>query len=245
MRRFIVILIMLTALGTSGAKAQHYDRGYDNSTTTVFAKKGSWVTGGSLRYSQHVNSDYSFLVIDDINSKGYTVSVSPELLYLFRDNMGAGIKFSYSRSMLDLASANLSVSEISMSAKDCYQINHKYTAYGVYRAYIPLAGSQRIAMYADLMLGGSFKQGKAYNAGGSSVVGTYQQSYKIELAVNPGLTAFLTDWLALEMNVGIFGVSYNWSNQVHNQATKGETDSTQAGFMLNLLSLGVGISVYL
>ena len=100
-------------------------------------------------------------------------------------------------------------------------------------------------MYADLMLGGSFGQGKAYNAGGKSVLGTYQQGYKASLAVDPGITAFLTDRLSLEVNVGIFGVSYRWNDQAHNQADKGGTDSTTAGFSVNLLSIGVGLSVYI
>ena len=244
MRKHIVILTLLTVLGTLCARAQHYDRGYD-AVQEAFAAKGTWVVGGSASYSQHLNSDYSLFIIDDINSKGYSIAASPKVVYMFRDNLGVGFKCSYSRSMLDLASANLSVSEISMSASNCYQINHDYVAYGLFRAYIPVAGLRRIAMFADLMLGGSFGQGKAYNAGGSSVVGTYEQNYKVRLAVDPGISVFLTDNLALEMNLGIFGVSYSWKNQIHNQAEKGNTDSVSAGFMMNFLSLGVGLYYYL
>lgn len=245
MRKLIVILTMLTALGTFGAGAQHYDRGYETLPSSPFVTKGTWMLGGTARYSQHINKDYSFLVINDINSTGYTVAVTPKLLYMFHDNMGAGISFSYNRGMLDLNEANLSVSEITMSAKDCYEVHQSYTAHGVYRAYIPFGNSKRLAMYADLKLGGSYSQGKVYNAGGASTIGTYEQSFKAELAVDPGLTAFLTDRLAIEMNVGIFGVSYKWSDQIHNQAHHGSYDTTQAGFMLNLLSFGFGISYYL
>ena len=72
--------------------------------------------GGTFRYSQHINDDYNFLIINDINSKGFNLSANPRLMYMFKDNMGVGLRFSYDRSMLDLASADLSVSEISMSA---------------------------------------------------------------------------------------------------------------------------------
>ena len=89
------------------------------------------MAGGSVKYSQHINNDFNLLVISDINSKGYNVSANPKALYLFRDNMGVGLRFSYDRSMLDLASANISMSEISMGAKDCYQISHKYSAHAV------------------------------------------------------------------------------------------------------------------
>ena len=243
MRRFIIIFAMLF-LGAMSAEAQHYDRGYESTPSSPFLKKGTWMAGGTARYSQHINDDYNFLVINDINSKGYNISVNPKLLYLFRDNMGVGLRFSYDRSMLDLASADLSVSDISMGAKDCYQIQHKYSIHGVYRAYIPLAGAKRIAMFADVLLGGSFKQGKAFNANGPYADGTYTQAYALELAVDPGIIAFMTDRLAIELNVGVFGVSYSWMNQIHNQVDNGYTDSTSAGFMVNLLSLGVGLSYY-
>ena len=179
-------------LGAIGAEAQHYDRGYEKTPSSPFLKKGTWMAGGTARYSQHINDDFNFLVINDINSKGYNISVNPKLLYLFRDNMGVGLRFSYDRSMLDLTGADLSVSDISMNAKDCYQIQHKYSVHGVYRAYIPLAGAKRIAMFADVLLGGSFKQGKAFNAGGAYADGTFTQAYALELAVDPGIIAFLT-----------------------------------------------------
>lgn len=243
MRKLQVIFTMLL-LGTSIAGAQHYDRGYDSAPSSPFVKKGSWMAGGTLRYSQHVNDNYSFLVIDGIDSKGYNIAVNPSVLYMFKDNIGVGLRFSYDRSMLDLSSADLSFSEISMSARNCYRIQHRYSAYAVYRAYIQLASAKRLALFADLMLGGSFSQGKDFNAGGSSVVGSYGQNYSVELAVNPGISVFLTDRLSMEMNVGIFGASYRWSDQIHNQASQGNSDSTSAGFMLNLLSIGVGLSYY-
>lgn len=231
-------------LGAVCAEAQHYDRGYETVPSSPFIKKGTWMAGGTLRYSQHINDDYNFLVINDINSKGFNVSVNPKLMYMFKDNMGVGLRFSYDRSMLDLASADLSISQISMSAKDCYQINHKFSAYAVYRAYIPLGNSKRVAMFADLLFGGSYKQGKAFNAGGDYVLGTYGQNYSLDLAVEPGLVAFLSERLSVELNVGIFGLSYSWADQLRNQVIGGHSDSTSAGFMVNLLSLGVGMSYY-
>lgn len=243
MRRITAIMILLlSAFGSM--YAQEYDRGYDAIPSFAFVKKGTWMAGGTLRYSQHVNKDYKLLVIDDINSRGYKVSINPKALYMFKDNMGAGLRLSYDNSMLDLASANLSVADISMSAKDCYQIQNTVSAHGVFRAYIPFAGAKRIALYADLLLGGSVKHGKAYNAGGDEVLGNYKAAYSLELAVDPGIVFFFTERLAMEMNVGIFGVNYSWNDQVFNQVTTGHADSASAGFMVNLLSIGIGLSYY-
>lgn len=243
MRRLSIISVILF-LGAFCAEAQNYDRGYETQPSSPFLKKGTWMAGGSFRYSQHINEDYSLAVINDINSTGYNISVNPKMLYMLKDNMGVGLRVSYDRSMLDLASADLSISDISMSAGNCYQIQHKYSAYAVYRAYIPLGDSKRVAMFADLLLGGSLKQGKTFNAGGKYVEGAYNQAYSLELAVDPGIIAFLTERLAVELNIGIFGVSYNWNDQIRNQVSSGNSDSTSAGFMVNLLSLGVGLSYY-
>lgn len=244
MRKILITILIMLFLGPLGAEAQHYDRGYSNSPASPFIKKGTWSAGGTAKYSQHVNDKYNFLVISNIDSKGYNISLNPRAMYAIKDNIAVGLKFSYDRTMLDLASADMGIASIEMSASDCYQIQHKYSAFGVFRAYIPFGNSKRVAMFADLHLGGSFKQGKAFNAGGDHVTGTYNQAYAIQLGVDPGLIAFLTDKLAVEMNIGVFGVNYTWENQVHNQVSNGSSESASAGFMINLLSLGVGISYY-
>ena len=235
----------MLVLGTFGAEAQrYYDRGYEIVPSSPFLKQGTWMAGGTVSYTQHLDKDYDFLIISGINSIGYNISVNPKAMYMLRDNMGVGVKMSYSRNMLDLASAGISFSEISMNAKDCYQIQHRYGLQTFCRAYIPFAGIKRIAMFADLVLGGSFKQGKAFNAGGESVTGTYAQGFGLELAVDPGIITFLTERLALEMNVRVFGLSYGWVNQIHNQVENGHSDFGSAGFMINPLSIGVGMSYY-
>lgn len=244
MRRFLIIITMLV-LGAYGAEAQRYYRGYDAVPSSAFIEKGAWSVGGSARYSQHVNSDHSLLVISNIDSEGYSVSARPRVMYSFKDNLALGLKLSYDRSMLDLTSADLAMAQIEMNAADCYQTQHKFAAYGVFRTYIPLGNSKRVAMFADIQFGGSYKQGKAFNAGGDEVYGFYNQSYAIEVGVDPGIIAFLTDRLAVEMNVGILGVNYTWTDQIRNQVYYGKTSSASAGFMVNLLSLGVGISYYI
>lgn len=243
MRKYSILIIMLL-LGAFSTEARHYDRGYETVPSSPFVKKGTWVAGGTAKYSQHINSDYNFLVFSNINSVGYSVAVRPKLIYMFKDNMGAGLSVSYNRSMLDLSSGDLAISEIAMNAKDCYQIQHKYTASAIFRAYIPLGDSKRVAMFADLSLGGSYKQGKAFNAGGEYVIGTYKDAYSLELTVDPGIVVFLSERLAVEANVGVFGVSYSWMSQFRNQVYGGYYNSTSAGFMVNLLSLGIGISYY-
>lgn len=242
--RIKALMIFLLFLGTFSAGAQRYDRGYDKVPASPFVKKGTFIIGGNARFSQHLNDKYTFLVINNINSTGLSAGGNLDMLCTFKDNMAIGLKGGYDRSVLDLTSADLAVAQIEMSAADCYQIQHKASIYGVFRAYIPFGNSKRVAMFADLQLGGSFKQAIAYNAGGDNVLGTFNEAYTLKLGVDPGLVAFLTDRFALQMNVGVFGIKYSWENQKHNQVDNGSSDFTSAGFMVNLLALGVGISYY-
>ena len=71
-------------------------------THNLFVPKGQWIFGGTASYSTHTNKGYQFLVIEGINSKGYTFRVSPMIAYAFRDNMALGGRFIYSRTLLKL-----------------------------------------------------------------------------------------------------------------------------------------------
>lgn len=243
MHRILTILTFLF-LGISSAVAQNYDRGYETIPSSPFVSKGTWVVGGSLSYSQHINEGHSIMLVEDINSQGYNISVNPRTIYMFKDNMGVGLKFSYDRNMMDLASANFSVAGVEMSAEDCYQIGHEFSAYALCRAYIPFTNVKRFSLFADLLLGGSYKQGKAFNAGLEYISGTYETATNLKLAVNPGIMAFLTNHLAVECNMGLFGLSYGWKKQIGNQVEVGSTDLASAGFMVNLLSVEIGLSYY-
>lgn len=238
---------MMLILGTAGAQAQRYDRGYENlnSISTVFAPKGSFMLGGNLRYSHHSMDDYSVLVINGINSKGSTISASPSFLYMIKDNMGLGARFSYNRSHFDLESANLSVSEISMSVQDYFRLSQSYTGMILFRPYIPLGPGGRFSMFAELNLGASFSQSKNTVDISSVVKGSFVEKYKIFFGVNPGFAAFLTNHMAMELSLGMLGISYGWSDQIHNQVAQGSTDAAAASFMVNLASISLGLCYYL
>ena len=238
---------MMLILGTAGAQAQRYDRGYENlnSISTVFAPKGSFMLGGNLRYSHHSMNDYSVLVINGINSKGSTISASPSFLYMVKDNMGLGARFSYNRSHFDLESANLSVSEISMSVQDYFRLSQSYTGMILFRPYIPLGPGGRFSMFAELNLGASFSQSKNTVDISSVVKGSFVEKYKIFFGVNPGFAAFLTNHMAMELSLGMLGISYGWSDQIHNQVAQGSTDVAAASFMVNLASISLGLCYYL
>ena len=76
-------------------------------THNLFVPKGQWVFGGTSSYSTHTNDNYKFLVVEGIDSKGYTFRSSPLIAYAVRDNMALGCRFNYSRTLLKLDNAEL------------------------------------------------------------------------------------------------------------------------------------------
>ena len=50
----------------------------------VFIPKGTWMAGGTVSYSEHDESNLNFLVIKDVEGKGYDFNVSPYVGYFFR-----------------------------------------------------------------------------------------------------------------------------------------------------------------
>ena len=59
------------------------------------------------------------------------------------------------------------------------------------------------------------------------------------------MIAFATNDVAIEVNVGVMGISYTDVKQVHNQVDAGRRRSSSMNFKVNLLSIGLGVSFYL
>lgn len=213
----------------------------------IFVPKGQWIFGGTASYSTHTNDRYQFLIIEDINSEGYKVRVSPMIAYAFRNNMALGARFIYSRSLLKLNNAHLKIGDgenaTELQAKDFYTLTHSYTAALIWRQYIPLGKSKRFALFNEMQLSGGGSQAKFTND--SPVKGTYQTGYSFELGISPGIVAFATNNMAVEINVGVMGISYSHIDQVHNQVQDGDIDTSMMSFKINILSIGLGLSFYL
>ena len=239
------LAIILLSLSCISARGQKYDRGYDNAKPVTFAPKKSFMVSGTAKFSCHTMDDYKFLIIDDINSNGYTISVNPNFLYMIRDNIGVGLSFSYGRTLLDMESANMSMSEISMSVNDYYRLSQSFTGALAFRPYIPLGKSGRFSLFAQVELGFSTTTSKNTASISSDPKGTFTNKYKILLGVNPGISAFITNHFAIEASVGILGFNYTWANQKHNQVANGSHSLSDASLMLNLATLSLGLAYYL
>lgn len=221
-------------------------RGVTN-MANVFVPKGQWIVGASASYSTHTNKNYTFLVIEGIDSEGYSFKFSPMVAYAFRDNMSAGIRGAYTRTNLTVDNADLKIGDeetgTEINITDFKAVKHSYTVSAIWCQYIPLGQSKRFAFSNEISLG--YTGSQAIFAADQPVRGTYETGYKLSFGVSPGLIAFATDNVAVEVNIGISGLNYSSVKQVHNQVSTGRRRSSSMNFNINLFSIGMGVSFYL
>ena len=218
-------------------------RGISN-LRTEFVPKGQWVFGGSISYSTHSNNNYNFLIIEDIESDGYSFQVSPLLGYAYAKNSLIGIRFGYARSLTQLDNASLSIT--SLDNAFFYSLKHSYNAEALWRKYIPLGrNNKRFSLFAEVSLAMGGSQSKLASGPQNALSGTYATSFDVALGVNPGISAFLTNNMAIEVNVGVLGFNYSHTRQVSNQVVTGQNSSSQMNFKINIFSIGLGAAFYL
>lgn len=225
------------------AQAQEFKR---NIESRVFVPKGQWIVGSSVSYSEHNEQNYQFLVVDGFNSDGYTFKVSPMLCYAFKDNVAAGGRFSYGRTLTKLDNVTLNLDEdTKFDINDMYQLKHSYSAIGILRNYINLGTSKRFALYAETRLEFGGSQSKVVTKNGDSLTGTYTKTTDFGLGVAPGIVAFINNYTAVEVSVGVLGLNFSKVKQTTDQVYIGERSSGSANFKINLFSIGLGIAFYI
>ena len=221
-------------------------RGITNLTQT-FVAKGSWIGGANVAYSTHTNEGYTFAIIEGINSEGYNFKVSPMVAYALRDNMAVGLRGTYTRSNLTVDSADLKFGDdetgTEITVNKFKTVRHTYTVAAIWRQYIPLGRSKRFAIFNEISLGAGGTE--SIFAADQPIKGTNEEGYTLSLGVSPGIMAFATNDVAIEVNVGVMGINFTNVEQVHNQVATGKMTSSNMNFKVNLLSIGVGVSFYL
>lgn len=239
--------VSLLERGDSLTRAQRISQRGITNMQNVFIPKGLWITGASVSYSTHANDNYTFMVVENIESEGYNFRVSPLVAYAIRDNMAIGLRGVYSRSNITIDRADLKFGDeetgTQIKVENYKAVQHTYTVSAVWRQYIPLGKSRRFAIFNEISLGAGGTQG--IFAADQPIRGTFEEGYTISLGVSPGLMAFATNDVAIEVNVGVMGINYTDVEQVHNQVSVGHRRSSNMNFKVNLLSIGVGVSFYL
>lgn len=211
----------------------------------VFIPKGTWMMGGTVSYSEHDESNLNYLVLKNVEGKGYDFTVSPYVGYFFRNNIAAGFRFAYSRNYLDLNNFELNLGEdFNISLDNLYYLEHKYAASGFLRTYVPIGRSKIFGLFNEARVTYGYGTGKNSTGSGTNYDGTYQTVQNLQIGFAPGLTAFITDWSAVEVSVGVMGFDFKWIDQQSNQVEEGSRRVSSGNFKINLFSINIGMSFY-
>jgi hypothetical protein len=246
-RKIGIILLLLIGLWPALAPAQTYvDRGIKNG---VFVPKGAWMGGCTFSYNEHVSDNIKFLIIDNINSEGYTFKVNPFVGYFIKDNMAVGLRVGYSRSLIDLGTIDVNLGDdLSFKLRDNNYLSHQLSASAFLRTYMAIGGSKVFGFFNDLRFTYNYQQAKfsqPSDDGGDIARGTYQVKNGFQLGAAPGLTAFITNFASVEVSVDVVGLHYNWVRQTTNQVESSQMHSSGANFKINLFSVNIGMCIYL
>ena len=237
----------------SHEETETFDRGIGISTA-VFIPKGMVGFGANFSYGTYdlgnSQNDYGFQalfgMIGGIQGSAVTGGVSPQASYFILDNLAVGGRFDFKRTKFDVGSASLSLTEdMAFGINDFHYLKDAYLGAVYAKYFIPFGQSKRFAMFTELRLSGGYGQAETYKLTELDKNGTYQDIYDFEIGVIPGLCAFVTNEVALEVAVGLVGLNYQKVIQHTNNVGKSVMENSGANFKINLLNISLGISVYL
>lgn len=212
----------------------------------TFVPKGQWVTGVAVSYSQTTQNDYQFLILQNLTGDTYSFKVSPMVCYIFKDDMGAGGKFSYTRSLTKLEKADIVLDpETSYGAEYLYSLAHNYYLTGILRNYFSLGQSKRFGVFTELQLKLGGGQSKLTTGSGEDLSGAYERNFQLGVGLAPGLCVFLNNYSAMEVNVGVLGFNMTKTKTINDQIYVARRKSQSANFRINLFSITFGVSFYL
>ena len=260
---FILLLgavtLTLQAAGREKKPVEPFDRGIGKSSS-VFIPAGTVGAGASFSYNNYSfgngmnDTGYQMLfsLIQNFQGNLMSFGIAPQVSYFIRDNLAVGARFDYDRSSLGLGNLDLSLSDaLSLSVGNFNYLKQSYTGAVTLRNYIPFGQSKRFAMFTELRLTGGYGQSESYKAGFDEVLeepyktGTYQDIYQFEVGVVPGISAFVTNEVALEVSVGLLGFNYQKVEQVTNRLERSEMERNGVNFKINLLAINFGLSFYI
>lgn len=242
--KFKLLAICLLLLGAASATAQ--EEFAPEIESTVFVPKGQWVGGISVSYSQSTQNNYQFLVLEHLKGDTYTFKVSPMACYIFKDDMGAGGRFAYTRSLTKLETADIVLdSETDVDMNNLYRLAHNYYVTGIFRNYFSLGRSKRFGFFNELQLQLGGGQSKLMKGKGTALTGNYERNFNLNVGLAPGLAIFLNNYSAVEVQVGVLGFSMTDTKTITDQIYVARRKSMAANFYINLFSINFGVAFYL
>lgn len=227
---------------------RHIERVNRDDLKATFIPKGQWMVGGTINFQQWDADSYDMLVLKNMQYNGYSFSGSPYFGYFVKNNLAVGGRYTYSRNNFELDQFDLNLGEdFNISLADLYYLGHRHQASAFIRNYMPIGRSKIFGFFAEV--DATYAQTVSKNSTGrvedKTYDGTYRTTHAVQLGFMPGLTAFVTDFAAVECSIGVMGLNYKWGEATANRVETSKIHNGGANFQFNLFSVNLGMTFYL
>lgn len=227
---------------------RHIERVDRDALKATFIPKGQWMVGGTINFQQWDTENMDILVLKNMQYNAYTFSGSPYFGYFIKKNLAVGGRYSYSRNNFQLDSFDLNLGDdFNISLADLNYIGHRHQASAFIRNYMPIGKSKIFGFFTEV--DATYAQNISKNSTGrvedKNFDGTYLTTHSVQLGFMPGMTAFVTDFAALECSIGVMGLDYKWGEATANRVETSNIKSGGANFKFNLFSVNIGMTFYL
>lgn len=227
---------------------RHIERVNRDDLKATFIPKGQWMLGGTINFQDWDADSYDMLVLKNMQYNGYSFSGSPYFGYFVKNNLAVGGRYSYSRNNFELDTFDLNLGEdFNISLEDLYYLGHRHQASVFMRNYMPIGKSKIFGFFTEI--DGTYSLTKSKNSTGNvddkTYDGTYTTTHCVQLGFMPGMTAFVTDFAAVECSIGVMGLNYKWGEATANRVETSKIRNGGANFKFNLFSVNLGMTFYI
>ena len=207
-----------TIAGSDAPEVKEFDRDIES---VVFIPKGQWITGVNISYTQSNQNDYQFLIFQGISGDTYSFKVSPMLMYAIAPDLALGGRFSYARQLTKLEKADIVLdSETEYNVDHLYRLSHNYYGTVMMRNYFSIGNSKRFGFFSESAASDGWRSVKDYyRCWKGSDLSTYERNLSFGVGLAPGICVFLSNYSALEVNVGVLGFSYVHTKAIRDRST--------------------------
>jgi len=254
----LLLLLILLCLAHSRAGAQQYrdslppveeqqlETYEKNLESVTFVPKGQWITGISISYTQSNQNKYQFLILENLSGDTYSFKISPMLMFAFKNDMAAGGKLSYTRSLTKLENADIVLgSDTQYGVENLYRLSHNFYAMAAMRNYFSIGRSKRFGFFNEIQIQLGGGQSKLMSGKNTELTGAFERNFSLDVGIAPGIAVFLNNYSALEVNIGVLGFNYTHTKQISDQIYVSHRKAKSANFRINLFSITFGVAFYL
>ena len=206
---------------------------------TSIAKGNMFISATfGLSHSQGENETTLLQTYDDSYRLNWFVTLRSG--YFIKDNFALGGYFKYAN---DLDQTHYSNDNGSVNDN---RLEREYSIAPFMRNFLPL-GNGTFCLFNETNLEFTYGSSLRQVENSEDVTRTSGKSYQLKLGIQPGISAWVTKGVAVEVGTSLLGLSSKYTTEIVNDDESNEsyTYSNEVSFKIDLLSLFLGINFYI